>query len=455
MSALTDGGVRRLAALYLDRALGTGSAGGADLAAERDRLDPRDRRLLQELVHGTLRWKTRLDHVLSVAANRPADRIEGQLLAPLRVAAYQLLFLDRVPGYAAVSEGVDEARRRAARSAGFVNAVLRRISRAPRLEEWPVGIVDPMERLAIETSHPRFLVERWTKAFGDKRAREILDANNRRPAYQLLSFGDRGGRDALALRLAREGVETRRLALSDLALEVTSGDPLATAAYDDGDFYIQDQASQAAALVPAPRPGEWVLDAAAAPGGKSFALLAAEPTVRVVAADVAPRRLATLRANRQRLSRSLPILLADAAAPGLGAHFDRVVVDLPCSGTGILARHPDLKWRLSESEIGRLAGEGLRLLKGALEAVRPGGLLVAITCSIEPDENERVIRQLLATTTDLAPAPLGELLEVSHAERLFAPGAWRLLPGADNDGFTVHALKKGDTIRNARRSKIA
>lgn len=445
MSPAPGASVRELAARLLDRALSSREAVSVPLAAAQRALDPRDRRLLQELVHGTLRWRSRLDHVLAAAANRPLTRIDAELHAPLRLAAYQLLFLDRVPDYAAVSEAVSEARRRAPRSVSFVNAVLRRISRAPSLDRWPVEIADPIERLAVETSHPRFLVERWTNAFGAERTPAILDANNRRRNAHLLSFGDRGGRQVLAKRLAAEGVETRPLELSPLALEVAAGEPLVGSAYFGGDFYVQDQASQAAALVPPARAGERIFDAAAAPGGKSFALLASEPSVRIVAADVAPARIALLDGNRRRLGRPLALLAADAARPALAGRFDRVIVDLPCSGTGILARHPDLKWRLTEAEIGRLAGRARKLLEGAAELVGPGGLLIAITCSIEREENEAVARTLLGARGDLALTPLDGVLEAPAADHVRGPGLWRLLPAERNDGFTVHVMRRRPT----------
>lgn len=434
--------VRKLAARLLDRALSSRSALSGPLAAAQGGLDIRDRRLLQELVQGSLRWRARLDHVISAAADRPMTRIDAELYAPLRLAAYQLLFLDRVPAYAAVSEAVEEARRRVPRSASFVNGVLRRISRSPRLEDWPVEIADPIERLAAETSHPRFLVERWRSAFGTERAAEILDANNRRRPLQLLGFSDRGGRDELARRLRAEGVETRPLALSPFALEVVDGDPLATCAYLEGDLYVQDQASQAAALVPAARKDEEVFDAAAAPGGKSFALLASEPALRIVAADVSIARVAITSDNCRRLRRPLRLLAAAAARPALARRFDRVVADLPCSGTGILGRHPDLKWRLSEAEIGRLSSEALELLAGVAELVRPGGLLIAITCSIEDEENEEVVKELLRDRSEFALLPLEELLEPRVAECVRGPGLWRLFPTRRNDGFTVQVLRK-------------
>ncbi len=442
MSGASSPPVRKAAARLLDLALSSRTALSGPLAEAQRGLEPRDRRLLHELVQGSLRWRARLDDVIATAAGRPLTKIDAELHAPLRLAAYQLLFLDRVPAYAAVSEAVDEAKRRAPHTVSFVNGVLRRISRSPDLTDWPVEIGDPVERLAIETSHPRFLVERWQSAYGVEQAARILDANNRRGGLHLLAFDDRGGRAQLARQLAGEGVETRPLHLSPYALEVTSGDPLGTRSYLGGDFYIQDQASQVAALIPEPQGGESIFDAAAAPGGKSFALLAAQPALRIVAADASPARVATLRENCRRLRRRLPVLAADAARPALGGQFDRVIVDLPCSGTGILARHPDLKWRLSASEIGRLASAALDLLGGVADLVRPGGLLVAITCSIESEENKELIDQLLRDRSEYEPLPLEGRLEPPADDHIAGPGLWRLLPARRNDGFTAQVLRK-------------
>ena len=246
----------------------------------------------------------------------------------------------------------------------------------------------------------------------------------------------------LARKLAVEGVETTPLELAPLALEVTHGDPIASRAYLEGDLYVQDQASQAAALVPPPLDGERVLDAAAAPGGKSFAILASAPGARVVAADASAERLAILSQNGRRLRRPLALLVADAARPALGGGFARVIVDLPCSGTGILARHPDLKWRLSETEIGRLAAEASALLDGVAPLVRPGGRLIAITCSIEREENEDLVHRLLERRRELRPVALEETLHGPSATQVRGPGLWRVLPGAHNDGFTVQVLER-------------
>lgn len=435
--------VRVAAAWVLDRTLGSLAPVDSFLASALARFDERDQGLLRELTMGTLRWLRRVDDVIAQASHRSFDQIEPALRAPLRVAAYQILFLDRVPAHAAVHEAVEQARSHTHRGgASFVNAVLRRIAREPGLAAWPVTESDPVRRLAVEMSHPDFLVARWLEVYGRKRTAALLAANNRPSPMQLLAFRDRGGRELLAETLIDEGLEVEPSVLSPLGLTVRRGNPLATAAFARGDFYIQDEASQVAALVPPPRRGERILDAAAAPGGKSFALLAAEAGARPVLADVAPARVGRLAANLRRLGRRLPVVVADAARPAVAPVFDRVVLDLPCTGTGTLRRHPELKWRISEREIGRLADQAGHLLAGVAPLVVAGGLLVAITCSLEPEENERVVERFLAVHPDFSPLPLAGRLAAPVDQGIVGPGAWRLLTDGDHDGFSVAVLER-------------
>ena len=442
MSSRQDN-VRAAAAWVLERTLASMAPADSFLDSALPRFDERDQGLLRELVMGTLRWLRRLDHVIAAASSRSFEQIEEVLRSPLRIATYQLLFLDRVPAHAAVHEAVEQAHQLTHRGgASFVNGVLRRIARAPRPEDWPVNESDPVRRIAIEKSHPDFLVARWLDRFGTARTLDLLDANNRPKPMHLLAFRDRGGRELLAESLIDEGMEVEPASLSPLGLIVRRGNPLASAAFQRGDFYIQDEASQAAALIPPPRREETVLDAAAAPGGKSFSLLAWEPTVRITMSDVAASRAARVRDNQRRLRRALPLAVGDAAAPPFRGPFDRVVLDLPCTGTGTLRRHPEIKWRISESEIGRLSRQALRLLEGTAPLVAPGGRLVAITCSLEREENEDVMTRFLATHPELSLLPLEGLLESPVAAGITGPGAWRILTGGDHDGFTVHVLAK-------------
>ena len=438
------GAVRAAAAAVVERALATlAPADGLVAAAAAALPDDRDRRLLAELAYGALRWKTRLEDLLARASGREIAAIDPALRPPLLVAAFQLFFLDRVPAHAAVSEAVDEARRRGgARAAGFANAVLRKLASAPRLDDWPVEERDPVRRRAIETCHPETLVRRWLARFGAEATDRILAADNAARTLHLLAFADRGGRERLASELAREGVETRPARLAPGALAVVAGQPLGGDAFRRGLFYVQDEASQAAALVPPPRPGERILDAAAAPGGKGLALVACEPSVRVDGADVSLPRALVAAENARRLGRPLPLAVADARRPPWRpSSFDRVLLDAPCTGTGTLRRHPELRWRFRPRELERLAARSGEMLGALAPAVAPGGRLALVTCSIEAEENEEVASRFLDAHPDFADDPLDDLPPESSAG-LVAAGRWRVLPGDGHDGFSVAVMRR-------------
>lgn len=435
--------VRAAAGWVVERALATLSPSSIFLHSALDRLDEPERPLLRELSLGTLRWLRRLDHVIMAASNRKMEAIDPALRTPLRIGAYQLLFLDRIPPHAAVHEAVEHARRLTHKGgASFTNAVLRRIARERSLAAWPVEVNDPVARMAIEQSHPDFLVQRWIKVFGINATGALLAANNRAKNMHLLAFRDRGGRELLAESLIDQNIEVEPSGLSSMGLLVRQGNPLHTEDYRRGDFYIQDEGSQAVALIPPPKAGERVLDAAAAPGGKSFSLQAVEPDIEVLMADVSPARVSTLRQNMRRLGRRGRIMVADAARSPISGTFDRVILDLPCSGTGTLRKHPELKWRISESEVGRLSEQALRMLRGSAPRVKPGGCLVAMTCSLEVEENERVVQSFLNQCSDFHLDDLSDSLETPLKAYLAPSGAWRLPTADSHDGFTAHVLRR-------------
>jgi 16S rRNA (cytosine967-C5)-methyltransferase len=441
--------VRGAAAWVIERTLSSRAPASTYFESAKARCDDRDHGLLRELVRGTLTWLRRLDDVIGSASHRDFERIERGLQAPLRLGAYQLLFLDRVPPHAVVHEAVEQARRATHKGgASFVNAVLRQIARQPSLDAWPVRERDPVRRLAIELSHPDFLVQRWWQRFGELRTRELLNANNRAKPLHLLAFRDRGGRELAAEELIDEQVELVASAFSPVGLKASSSSVLTSRAFLRGDLYVQDELSQAAALIPPPRPGESVLDLAAAPGGKTFAMIAFEPSLRLTAADRSWTRLARMRQNLERLSRSLPLVVMDGAYPALEASFDRVVLDLPCSGTGTLRKHPELKWRLSEAEMGRLSKQAGEIVRGASRLVRPGGLLVAISCSVEPEENELVMAEFLEWSSGFAPLALEAELEGALLEGVYGLGLWQMLPAADHDGFSVSVVRRENGSRH-------
>ena len=384
------------------------------LAAFRDPLaDDRDRALVTELASGTFRWRAALDHVIEGAADRPIARIDRDVLTVLRLGAYQLLHLDRVPPAAAVNESVRLVRRVGkAGAAGFVNAVLRRVAasrRTPGLPPPPGGAADREAHLAylsVTASHPRWLVERWLDRCGFPAAADWIHFNNTTPPLTLRANRLRTSRGELGRQLAEHGVETEPTRFARDGLRVESGNPYRTPLAGRGLFLAQDEASQLVAELVGARPGERVLDACAAPGGKTLAIAGAmDRRGLLVAGDLRPARVRLLRRTLAGMG---------AAAVGivrLDLHrgipfppvFDRVLVDAPCSGLGILRRDPEIRWRRRPADLPRFAAEQLTMAGHAAGAVRPGGHLVYATCSSEPEENEDVVAAFLEAHPDFEP----------------------------------------------------
>ena len=370
------------------------------LAAVRRQLtDTRDHTLATELVSGTVRMQRALDFQLAQRTSRPLAGLDAAVLIALRLGAFQLLYLDRVPASAAVHDAVDLTRRAGKTSArGLVNAVLRSLARDAGRLEWPTEATP--EALGTRLSHPDWLVARWLSRYGVDRTTRWLEFNNR-PARLCLAVNRlKGTREELAARLDSEGVVTRPTARAPHGLVVLEGAALGTRAFRDGWFVVQDEASQLIPELAPIEPGARVLDLCAAPGGKTVALAASTGAGGyVVACDVRPRRVRLLRATLARagLGRLAVVQVPGAGTlPFLDASFDAVLVDAPCSGLGTVRRDPDIRWVRQPEDLVRLAAEQSRLLREAARLVRSGGSLVYATCSSEPDENEHVVAAFLS-----------------------------------------------------------
>ena len=408
---------------------------GGELLAERlarpdaEALPPRDRAFLHTLVLGTLRQRGLVDHALAALVDRPLAQLDPAVRTVLRLGAYQILCL-RVPHRAAVSESVELSRAAAPRATGFVNAVLRRLARegaAPL----PDAQADPRGWLESAGSLPSWLAQRWLARLGPAVAVARATALSATPPV-VIRLNPRAP-DAQA-RLRDAGVVLWPLVVPG-ALEVREGaiGPFAA----DAVVYAQDQGSQLIAHLAA-RAG-LVLDACAAPGGKSTLLADLSPAARVVAGEVAPSRLRTLAALVARWGApNVRLLGADARRPPFRVRFDSVLLDAPCSGLGTLGRHPDIRWRARAADLERHAQRQRELLEGVAPIVAAGGTLVYATCSIEPEENEEVV---------------GPFLDAHPEFTLSAPPAWaepfadgphlRTRPEKDGgDGFFGAVLKR-------------
>jgi 16S rRNA (cytosine967-C5)-methyltransferase len=437
------------------------STGRADLPAALARVRPglhdeRDRALAGEIATGTVRWQGAFDAIISAFAARPAARLDPEVLDILRLTAFQLLHLDRIPASAAVNDAVDLARKAGKTSAsGLVNAVLRRISRERTRLPLPPRPDSPGDRaaaiayLSTTLSHPAWLVARWLDRHGFDAAESWAQFDNTPAALTLRVNTLRTSREALASSLATHGVTTEPTRFAPEGLVVRSGNPLLTPLAASGLFLVQDESSQLVALLTAVAPGERVLDACASPGGKTTAMAAAmENRGLVVAADVRGRRIDLLSRTVQAAGATcVRIVQADAAEIlPFDGRFDCVLLDAPCSGLGTLRRDPDIRWRRTEDSLPGLAAAQLAMLSRTAEVVEPGGRLIYATCSSEPDENEEVVGRFLAERADFAAVPV--TLPGAPGQLIGPEGYFRTFPFRDQlEPFFAAMLVKTKDLR--------
>jgi 16S rRNA (cytosine967-C5)-methyltransferase len=406
-------------------------------------LSSADRGLCQEITYGAVRWQATLDWLI-------AQKTDGREQKPglqnlLRLGLYQIFWLDRIPDHAAVHETVELAKQNGFGSqAGFVNAILRGYLREhDETKKLLAGL--KISQPALGWSHPAWLVARWQKRWGTEKTASLLEWNNTPPKTFARVNTLKTDAGKLLEKWRDENVDydfVRRKQLEEnLVFELKSHPSVGSlASFRDGWFYIQDPGTLLAVCKLGPQPGETILDFCAAPGGKTtFIAQLMNNQGRVVAQDVSDERLKWIQENCARLGvtcvetqRAAGILPAglekkDGTASGtLAARFDRVLVDAPCSNTGVMRRRVDLRWRIQPEEIERLRTAQLDLLKQAAPHVKPGGVLVYSTCSLEPEENDEVVKQFLHEHADFK-------LEYDH----------ELLPFTDNvDGAYVAQLKR-------------
>jgi 16S rRNA (cytosine967-C5)-methyltransferase len=412
-------------------------------------LTPRDGALLTELCYGTLRWRGRIDSLLTGLISQPLERAHPFTRNLLRVTLYQIEFLTRIPDYAAVNAAVEIAKVRRGQATGrFVNAVLRRYLREKPAIPAPGDPANgTLEEFSAYWSHPSWLVRHWREYVGTRELADLLQANNQEaPVVLRANSLKTTQRDLLAL-LRDAGVRAEPGNWSPQAVVLASKHPVdRLPGFCEGLFQVQGEASQLVGYLLGPRAGERILDVCAAPGGKTTHLAElAGDQCDITAADIAPRGLRKIAENARRLAlKSISTVVEDASAVRipLEQFYDRILVDAPCSGFGTLRSHPEIKWQRHEADIKRLRHLQQKILMQSVARLKPGGILVYSTCTLIADENERGVQQLLekcdALVREDAADYLPEAAKVMVRDGYFL--AWPHRHGTD--GFFAARLRK-------------
>ncbi|HET6972396.1 MAG TPA: 16S rRNA (cytosine(967)-C(5))-methyltransferase RsmB [Pyrinomonadaceae bacterium] len=388
----------RVAAFNILQQVENGAFSSVLLAVQEPNLQPLDRALCHELVLGVLRWQLFLDKIVEHFSSRRVESLDPAVRIALRLGLYQLRFLTRIPASAAVNESVSLVRAaRLSSATAFVNAVLRRAVREPEYDP-AAEISDPLEKIAVQTSHPAWLVERWVRSFGIEEAEAFARANNTVPPTAFRVVANRANQSEILSRLSAAGAALESSDIVSGAWRVSGATSLLREMSSAGEIYLQDEASQLVADAMEVKRGERVLDLCAAPGGKTTLIADRAPDAAfIVAADRSATRMATVISTmRLHELKSIKPLILDATeplpfAPG---SFDRVLVDAPCSGTGTLRANPEIRWRLAPADFQNFAEQQKRILSRAVEVLKPGGRLIYSTCSVEKEENEEVIERV-------------------------------------------------------------
>jgi len=422
-----------------------------DAHLERLRLPAQARRYVTETVYGVLRWRGTLDWMIAQCSHKPLEELEPALRSILRLAAYEVCFLNSVPAPVACHEAVELAKARFHPGVvSYVNGVCRQLSRraSSGAWPWPDEREDPVKALAVRTSHPEWLVARWVTRFGTEEARALCEANNEAPAIHVRANVLKTNREALGAILTQQGAQVEPGPWAPQALRVRGmGAVRDNPAFQAGLFTVQDEGAQLVAHVVDPKPGERVIDLCAAPGGKTTHLAELMGNEgEVVAVDVHPGKLGLVARAAERLGVTIISTAAGdgRTMPGRIEPADRVVVDAPCSGLGVLRRRPDLRWRKRPEELPALARLQGELLMAAAALTRPGGTLVYSTCSTEPEETTGVVKAFLASRPDFVADDLP--LPESVAQDV---GGYLYPHRHGTDGFFIARLRKVNTQKGS------
>jgi 16S rRNA (cytosine967-C5)-methyltransferase len=412
-------------------------------------ISDKDRSLLTEIVYGTLRWRGRIDFHLQQLTRRSFEETDPFIKNLLRITLYQISFLDRVPEYAALNEAVNLAKMHAgSRVSGFVNGILRNFIRRNRSETLPDPDSCGVAALADYWSHPQWLINEWIEYLGRAHVMPLLAANNRQAPLVLRTNVCRADRQTLLKAFRSHGIEALPTPWSPQGIVVHSRVPIERlSGFQEGFFQVQGEASQLITYLLDPRPGEKILDACAAPGGKTTHIAELmNDKGQVTAADRSPKGVVEIDENAMRLGlRSIRTIQADMTrrvAAAQDTTYDRILVDAPCSGLGTLRSHPEIKWNRGIADVLRLSELQRKLLGLAASYLKPEGVLVYSTCTLTAHENESVVNDFLACHSEFVLEDAARYLP-NQAKELVKEKYFMALPHKhDTDGFFAARLRR-------------
>ena len=411
---------------------------------QRSALSDQDRRFITELVYGTVKAGLTIDWIISQYINRPLDSVAPVIRNILRMGIYQLFFLSKIPASAACNQSVELAKKYGHQgTVKFVNAVLRNAARTPDKVVYPDKQKDPAPHIALRYYHPEWLVKRWIERLGAEAVEALCAYNNSTPPLCLRTNTLKITRADLIERLAQEGVSCQPSIWTPEGIVCREYPSLAKlSSLKEGLFQIQDESSMLVAHVLAPEPGEFIIDACGAPGGKTTHIAALmQNRGRVLSTDIHEHKLALIQDNANRLGISTVETRAMDAArlhEAFAGKADRVLVDAPCSGLGVLRRKPDSRWHKTAENLRELPELQSAILASAADCVKPGGVLVYSTCTTEPEENQQVVRSFLDSRPDYSLEPAGRYVSLKQQDEMI-----QLWPHIDNvDGFFIARLRR-------------
>ena len=420
-----------------------------DTVIRKNQLSEADRRLLTEIVYGTIRWRGHLDWIIH-QFTKPSFQLDLQMSCILRIGVYQLLYLDKIPNHAAINETVELANQKGQKSKNFVNAVLRAIQRSTDSLIPPQFEVDPISHISSKLSYPEWLVKKWIEQSSPTWTLKFCHASNQIAPVSIRTNTLRTDRHKLAMSLRKNGNHVIESRISPDGLLLTKTEPIRSLSeFQAGLFQVQDEAAQLVAYLLDPQKKSKIVDLCASPGGKATHLAQLVNSVtNVVAVDLSKKKIERIQENCKRLGMiNVHTQVANAKTDEIEAvaTADSILIDAPCSGTGTLRRHPDIRWKRTAKQILDLANLQLEILINTAMQIKPGAIIVYSTCSIEVEENQKIITRFLEVCPRFSIEPAYDYLSFLPANATTSDGYLQVFPHTHGvDGIFAARLRKID-----------